>query len=96
MPCNHGEIRTFGSGNAEVCISGEWGYICRDDDWDRHDADVICRQLGYFPHGKSTSTNITQWVLDCTMICKAQVRRHFTRISSYIHVYIYTYIPLPA
>ena len=53
VPCREGETRSFGDGNLEVCISGEWGYICRDDDWDRRDAQVVCRQLGYFPHGKS-------------------------------------------
>ena len=49
--CNDTEVQLVGSqspydGRLEICIDGLWRTVC-DDNWDKRDAAVVCRQLGY-------------------------------------------------
>lgn len=53
-----GAIRLVGGasdneGNVEIFHNGRWGNIC-DDEWDKYEAEVVCRQLGFKQGGKAT------------------------------------------
>lgn len=44
-------------GRVELCVSEIWTTVCSDY-WGYEDASVICRQLGYSPHGNIIANNI--------------------------------------
>ena len=55
--CNNGSVRLTDNnrhsdyGRVQVCLNGVWTTICYSSDWDKQDASVVCRQLGYSPYG---------------------------------------------
>ncbi len=40
-------MRQDSHGYLEIFIDNQWGLLCHDANWDRTDAIVVCRQLGF-------------------------------------------------
>ena len=78
-PCTETAVRlTDGDnrreGEVQICHNNQWRHVC-DDHWEKADADVACRQLGYTGASEATkdstftnATNLTYWLDDvaCT------------------------------
>ena len=45
-------------GYLELYHSDQWGLVC-DDDWNREEADIVCKQLG-FSRGVASTTQVTK------------------------------------
>ena len=58
---NTGDVRLVGGvnmteGRLEICVNDYWGTVCNDgvdDIFDRHAAEVACKQLGFSESGKN-------------------------------------------
>ena len=67
--CIHNTVQLVGGsslneGRVEICHNGVWGTIC-DDDWDKNDSIVVCRQLGLPTQRKTLAvTKYTKTLID--------------------------------
>ena len=55
VDCDDGKVRLWdgthpSNGRVEFCLYGIWGSVCTDR-FDRNDARVVCRELGYNSEG---------------------------------------------
>ena len=55
-------------GRVEICFRGQWGRICNNS-WDYHDAEVVCRQLGFGATGECIMYNYYMLLLTFVMCC---------------------------
>ena len=62
--CKNGDVRLMDGnqpstmdGRVELCISNTYGTVCNDR-WDKLDAGVVCRQLGYNASSKFFAMNM--------------------------------------
>ena len=55
LECSDGDVRLAGGlsdfeGTVEICFGNIWGLIA-ENGWGVHDAQVVCRQLGFISEG---------------------------------------------
>ena len=74
--CKDGEIRLVGGasdseGTVEVCLGSLWGLVA-ESEWSLADAQVVCRQLGLPPDGKTViyNTNFVAFKRTITLVLK--------------------------
>ena len=85
--CSNGDVRLVNGstpmeGRVEVCIGGQWGSVCGDDQWtsDTSGANTVCKQLGYSPnnataYGSSYFGSGTGGIFMATVNCDARAGR---------------------
>ena len=94
-----GQYQSENKGRVEFCRSGRWGLVCYDsfsgDDWDNHDATVLCRQLGYDVKGKDSGT-ASNFTFLLVANCDYKLCRY---VCTYVHAtcgicYVYQLVEL--
>ena len=84
--CCDGTVRLAGGplpneGRVEVCVSGQWKTVC-DNNWSMNEAQVVCRQLGYYnSQGQYDTTVDLAYVVYALCDCTAADVVPLTRAS---------------
>lgn len=69
--CREGNVRLIGGstareGRVEFCLNSMWGTVCGNG-WDRVDASIVCRQLGFSSAGNPNSVEQLQLAVCATI-----------------------------
>ena len=83
---DHLSVRLVGGqspreGVVQVFYNNTWGWVC-DEGWDKQDADVVCRQLGYQVSSESKSTAVSEPSHEDTWMNNVQCVGNETSLSS--------------